>query len=513
MKIKKFLKIISIAIKYLLLIILSISLFCSIYINHTFNNISFEQLLFSIKYSEGTSVDAISGGIVYISIRVAILLFCVLFLKYLYHKLKIFIYLKIITRKKNIRINIIKWYKVIFFIAYIILVPILSIKLLNIDDYIKMQKSASRIFEDYYVAPQDIDFSFPEKKRNLIYIFVESLESSNISKENGGLVEKSYIPNLERLALENINFSNNERIGGAYPIVGTAWTAGAMVAHTSGIPLKISIAVNGYSGFGEFLPGVYSIGEILKNNGYENYLMIGSDASFGGRRDYFTYHGDYKIYDYLYAKEKGWIDENYNVWWGYEDKKLFEFAKENLLEISKKDEPFNFTMLTADTHFVDGYLDESCESVFESHYANSFYCSDQMLNEFIEWIMRQDFYENTTIIVVGDHLTMQSGFYNEEDEKNRTIYNVFINSVNKPVKGKNRIFTTLDLFPTTLSSLGVTFKGNRLGMGVNLFSSEETLPEKMEYDYFQGELSKKSYFYDNELLRDSYYEMQKIINK
>ena len=31
--------------------------------------------------------------------------------------------------------------------------------------------------------------------------------------------------------------------------------------------------------------------------------MIGSDADFGGRKDYFKYHGDYEILDYNYAKD------------------------------------------------------------------------------------------------------------------------------------------------------------------------------------------------------------------
>ena len=43
---------------------------------------------------------------------------------------------------------------------------------------------------------------------------------------------------------------------------------------------------------------------------------------------------------------------------GYEDQKLFENAKEKLSEIGIKDEPFNFTMLTVDTHFEDGYVCE-----------------------------------------------------------------------------------------------------------------------------------------------------------
>ena len=45
--------------------------------------------------------------------------------------------------------------------------------------------------------------------------------------------------------------------------------------------------------------------------------------------------------------------------------------------------------------------------LFDSHYANSFYCSDKMIYEFINWLKNQDFYENTVIVISGDHLVMQ----------------------------------------------------------------------------------------------------------
>ena len=37
----------------------------------------------------------------------------------------------------------------------------------------------------------------------------------------------------------------------------------------------------------------------------------------------------------------------------------------------------------------------------------------------------------------------------------------------------------MDLFPTTLSSMGVEIEGNKLGLGTDLFSNEETLMEKL----------------------------------
>ncbi len=41
----------------------------------------------------------------------------------------------------------------------------------------------------------------------------------------------------------------------------------------------------------------------------------------------FEQHGNFKIVDYNSAIENGWIDKDYHVWWGYEDIKLFEYAK------------------------------------------------------------------------------------------------------------------------------------------------------------------------------------------
>ena len=86
-------------------------------------------------------------------------------------------------------------------------------------------------------------------------------------------------------------------------------------------------------------------------------------------------------------------------------------AKEKLSEIGIKDEPFNFTMLTVDTHFEDGYVCEQCQNEFgDNRYANVMACSSRQVDAFVKWIQKQPFYENTTIIISGDHLTMDSDF-------------------------------------------------------------------------------------------------------
>lgn len=401
-------------------------------------------------------------------------------------------------------------YKIRYAVIILILSIIFALGEIGLYTYLVNQFNRSEIFENEYVASENVKITFPEEKRNLIYIFLESMEATVASKENGGGWEYSIIPELETLAKENINFSNTDTLGGARPLPGTGWTVAGMVAHTSGVPLKISLPDhNDYKGYSSFLPGVYSMGDILKKEGYNLKLMVGSDAEFGGRKDYFTIHGDYEIFDYNTAIEEGKMTKDDKVWWGYSDDDLFKWAKDEIIEMAEQDAPFNFIMLTADTHFTDGYLSKKAEEKFDTQYENVFAYSSKSVYEFIEWMKKQDFYKNTTIVVVGDHIGMQTEFYEKHLEKDytRTIYNTFINSAIPEANSKNRQFSTLDIFPTVLASIGAEIEGERLGLGTNLFSGEQTLIEKYGYKKIEEELNRRSNFYNKKLLGDSYIEM------
>ena len=368
----------------------------------------------------------------------------------------------------------------------------------------------SEIFEEEYITSETVQITFPEEKRNLIYIFLESVETTLVSKENGGGWDYSIIPELEQLAKDNINFSNTDKLGGAIQLPGTGWTVAGMVAQTSGVPLKISLQDhNSYSGYSSFLPGVYTLGDILKKEGYNLKLMVGSDAEFGGRKDYFTIHGDYEIFDFYTAIEEGKMTKEDEVWWGYDDDDLFKWAKDEILELAEQEEPFNFIMLTADTHFTDGYLSENVGDEFDTQYENVFAYSSKCVYEFVDWIKEQDFYDNTTIVIVGDHIGMQTEFYENHLEKDytRTVYNTFINSAVPDTNSKNRQFSTLDIFPTVLASIGVEIEGNRLGLGTNLFSGEQTLVEKYGYEDANKQLERRSNYYNKKLLGENYIEM------
>ncbi len=350
---------------------------------------------------------------------------------------------------------------------------------------------------DNYIDPRDVDIVFPEKKRNLIFIFLESTEMTYTDPEHGGAFQEDIIPELTELSKEGEDFSSYDGIlNGGVSLQGTNWTMGGMFAQSAGLPLQISLGGNGMESQDEFFPNIVTMGDILQENGYTQKLMIGSEAKFGGRDKYYTQHGSYELLDYNWAVKEDKIPSDYFVWWGYEDEKLFEFAKEELINLSKEDAPFNITLLTADTHFEDGYVCGLCKDEHDGNrYADVFSCSSRQVYDFVSWIQQQDFYENTTIILSGDHLTMDTDFCDNVsgDYKRRTYFNIINGNCQRQTDGE-RDYTTMDVFPTTLASLGVTIPGDRLGLGTNLYSDKETLIEQYDAVVMDEYMGKPSAF-------------------
>lgn len=370
--------------------------------------------------------------------------------------------------------------------------------------YIKTALATQTTFiRDNYVEPTEDNVSFPEKKQNLIYIYLESMETTFLSAEQGGGNDVSPIPELVSLAEENVNFSHNDTVGGFSSLSGSNWTVGAMVSATAGVPLKTPFGLDNNS-YGEdaFLPGITNLSDILHANGYYQALMVGSDATFGGRKQYYEQHGTDKVYDIFSAREDGIIPEDYFVWWGMEDQRLFQYAKQELTKIAQGDQPFAFSMLTVDTHHIGGYVCPNCESHYGEQYENVLACSSRQVAEFVAWIQQQDFYRDTVIVIAGDHPTMDGAFISTNIDPNspRKVYNCFINAKAQAARTQNREFSSFDMFPTTLAAMGCTIEGDRLGLGVNLFSETPTLCEQLGTGIFGAEVAKNSAFYNQKFL-------------
>ena len=173
---------------------------------------------------------------------------------------------------------------------------------LGIKEYNESLNKESDLYDKYYADARKTNIEFPEKKRNLIYIICESMESTYTDKKNGGGFQQNLIPELTALAQENTDFTSQEdsQLNGGYTPGNTTWTIAGIAAQSMGVPLNIGN--NDYNrNFEEqskFLPSVKGLGDILEEEGYQNYFMCGSDGAFAGRKNYYQQHGDYKVLDY-----------------------------------------------------------------------------------------------------------------------------------------------------------------------------------------------------------------------
>ena len=91
-------------------------------------------------------------------------------------------------------------------------------------------------------------------------------------------------------------------------------------------------------------------------------------------------------------------------------------------------------------------------------------------------------------------------FENLDEGYERTIYNLFINSSLEEKNNKNRLFCTMDIFPTTLASMGYTIEGDRLALGTNLYSGKKTLMEQYGREKLNSEMAKRSAFYNKKII-------------
>ena len=490
-------KLLLVTVNCLLLFVAVLAVMSAVWYINMYGNMGFAAIIFTLT----TNNDSVEEGILlsfFIKALVPALIISALFCLMLWSKPKNKLIVKDIKKNREYKLFPFSG-KAASLISTILIISLLvsAAFIVALPQYVISILDKTRFYDYEYIEPSKVEIEFPENKRNIVYIMLESMETSFFSMDEGGGLEYNVIPELYQLATENTNFSHNLDIGGWPVVTNASWTIASIVSQTSGVPLSVPMKRNTYGKTSAFLPGITNLQNVLKENGYYQAVMFGSDGNYAGRDTYYYQHGADIVYDLFSARNDGIVPQDYKVWWGMEDMYLYEYAKKVLPEIAKKDQPFMFSMLTVDTHHVSGYKCSLCMDKYSEQYENVYSCASKQLYAFVEWLKTQPFYENTTIIICGDHASMDAAYFerNFNDDYSRHMYNCFINSVAETENTKERIFTPFDMFPTTLASIGVEIEGNRLGLGTNLYSDVPTLAEKYGMEYINEELGKTSDFY------------------
>ena len=465
--------------------------------------VTFREIIYTIKSPlAGANNDFFGGAVAYVAPKLIAWLFVVVVAFFIFFKLEKVLDIDLFIKGKNgkeKKVSAITVTEAVLLIAASVYAfNVLSDinERLEISKFISEYNARTEIYEEYYVKP-DVSKITADHPKNLLYIYLESMETTYASRDVGGeQPEINYIPNLTKLANDNISFSDEDGLGGFISAKNTDWTMAAIWATETGAAFNFPI--EGNSDFGDqqnFSKNTVTLGDILKDKGYYQEFLCGSDGTFGGRKAFFEQHGDFRVYDLYTAEDEGYLTPAEEVNWGIEDWRLYDIAKDELTRIAAQDQPFNFTLLTVDTHHFDGWICPYCKDTYPDHLGNVLECADNRIEMFLDWCKDQPWYEDTVIVIQGDHPRMDQSLVSNAND--RMVYNCFINTGYDPAKldMKNRIWNTMDMFPTVLSAIGFKVPDDRLGLGTDMFSGKKTLCETIGSDYIDSEVQKYSQFY------------------
>jgi phosphoglycerol transferase len=311
------------------------------------------------------------------------------------------------------------------------------------------------VFSAAYVDPHRTHIVPAKRTRNLVLIYVESLEATYGNREIFGT---DLLAPLRGLG--GWSFANYQ------PAPGATWTMGGIVASQCGVPLRVysEYDVRRREQGKTFLPGARCLGDVLQGNGYANVFMGGAPLSFSGKGAFLTDHGYRETWGRDEWARQGVRDGELNEW-GLYDGPLFDRALARLQQLHDTGKPFNLTVLTIDTHNPRGFLGPDCRSRGAKQFAEIVTCNAAQVAAFISQARARGLLANTVVAVLGDHLAVPNPVYDKlQAAHERTIFNLFLSD---EVVALNRSsIRPFDLYPTLLELMGFEVENGRLGLGL-----------------------------------------------
>ena len=311
------------------------------------------------------------------------------------------------------------------------------------------------------------------KGKNVIIIQVESLENAVINQKIG---VSEITPNLNSLAKQGIYFSNY------YTQIGPGNTADAEFSTMNSLyPLPDDVV------FIDYAKNHYSaLPELLKNNGYVTNVMHGDVPSFWNRANIYPGLGYQKLYDL----------SDYNVTRpvgnGPSDLGDEDLFSQSLPKLKNSKQPFMATLITMSSH-TPFTLPDDLETLnipsdtklnyTQQQYLQSVHYTDKAIGEFIQGLKDNGLYDNSLILIWGDHgsftgITKALGnpYNNLAGLKDSSVPLIIINSGLQAGQEVKIPGSHLDIYPTIANLLGI--KPPKTILGQDLLNNQNPVETK-----------------------------------
>jgi len=325
----------------------------------------------------------------------------------------------------------------------------------TIENNFKSEKALAVSYDGYENVKKESGKYFGiAKNRNIIAIQLESFQQFLINKKYNG---QEITPNLNELVKnDSIYFENY------YQQVGRGNTSDSEFIMDNSMHSLGKESV--YQDYAENY--FYSLPNILKKDNYKSIVFHGNDKDFWNRDNVYPFLG---IDEFIGIED---LDDSDIISIGLSDESLFDQSIEFL---NKEEQPFYAKLITLTSHHPYKMPEELWElnlsydhkeTIF-GDYLQSIHYTDKVLGKFIEDLKRVGLYDNSIIVLYGDH----SGLY-PTDEEAQIIMTDFLgfnydydealkiplifHIPNSEITEKNSIVAgQIDFLPTLLNLLGI----------------------------------------------------------
>lgn len=294
-------------------------------------------------------------------------------------------------------------------------------------------------------------------KANVIIVIMESMSAVEMSRYGN---PHSSTPNLDRLAKESYTF-DNIYTSGVHTANGIYSTLFAFTAIFKQHPLK-PVSMLTYAG----MPN------ILKDNGYRTIFFTTHDAQFDNMGGFLKANDFEQI-----VSQKNYPASRALSTLGVPDDYLFEFSIPRLNELHESSRPFLAVFMTGSNH--PPYIipkNIPFKPRARSKKERMVEYADWAIGKFLNLASQQAWFKNTFFVFIADHGINLNSIYDMSLSYFHTPFIIHSPSLIKDVRSFSKIGGQIDVFPTIMGLLNISYVNNTAGI--------DLLKESRPFIYF-----------------------------